>query len=477
MKRNLSMLMDYYELTMANGYFNEGLKDNWVVFDLFYRKNPDNGGFVIAAGLQQAVEYLLNIKFNDEDIAFLREKRIFSEEFLNYLANFKFSGNVYAVEEGTIVYPDIPLMTIEAPLVEAQIIETMLLLTINHQSLIATKANRIVRAAKGRSVMEFGARRAQSYDGAILGSRACYIGGVDSTATLIADQLFGVKAVGTMAHSWVQYFDNEYQAFLTYARQYPTSCTLLVDTYDVLTSGIPNAIKVHNEYLKPKGEKLLGIRLDSGDLAYLSKKGRKMLDEAGLIDTKIVVSNSLDEYTIQSLLEQGAKIDSFGVGERMITSKSEPVFGGVYKIVAIKENDKYIPKIKISENIEKITNPCFKKAYRVYNEKGIGLFDFLALHDEKIDISTTKFIDEKMPWKKIETNPQWTVKELQVKIIENGKLIYDLPTLKEIRNKVIENLKTVSEEEKRFKNPHHHYVDLTLALYAKKCELLYSEEH
>ena len=474
--RNLSMLMDFYELTMANGYYELGLKDEWVVFDLFYRKNPDNGGFVIAAGLQQAIEYLQNLHFSDEDIAFLRSKGIFSEGFLDYLRNLKFSGNVYGVKEGTIVYPNIPILTIEAPLCEAQIVETMLLLTINHQSMIATKANRIVRAAKGRAVMEFGARRAQGYDGAVYGTRACYIGGVGSTATVMADQMFNVPSVGTMAHSWVQYFDSEYEAFKAYAKIYPTNCILLVDTYDVINSGIPNAIKVAKEVLEPNGYKLQGVRLDSGDLAYLSKKVRVMLDKAGLTDTKIVVSNSIDEYLLESLFDQGAKIDSFGVGERMITSSSEPVFGGVYKIVAKKQESEYLPKIKISENNEKITNSGFKYSYRVYDENGIGMFDFLALHDEEIDIKNLDLVDENKPYKHIKINNDWTVKRLQQQFIKDGKLIYELPTLKQIQDEVKANLAKVWDEEKRFSFPHKHYVDLTRKLYDVKCEMLKNYE-
>ena len=474
--RNLSMLMDFYELTMANGYYELGLKDEWVVFDLFYRKNPDNGGFVIAAGLQQAIEYLQNLHFSEEDIAFLRAKGIFSEDFLNYLKDLKFSGNVYGVKEGTIVYPNIPILTIEASLCEAQIVETMLLLTINHQSMIATKANRIVRAAKGRAVMEFGARRAQGYDGAVYGTRACYIGGVGSTATVMADQMFDVPSVGTMAHSWVQYFDNEYEAFKAYAKIYPNNCVLLVDTYDVINSGIPNAIKVAKEVLEPNGYKLQGVRLDSGDLAYLSKKVRVMLDKAGLTDTKIVVSNSIDEYLLESLFDQGAKIDSFGVGERMITSSSEPVFGGVYKIVAKKQESEYLPKIKISENNEKITNPGFKYSYRVYDENGIGMFDFLALHDEEIDIKNLDLVDENKPYKHIKINNDWTVKRLQQQFIKDGKLIYELPTLKQIQDEVKNNLAKVWDEEKRFSFPHKHYVDLTRKLYDVKCEMLKNYE-
>lgn len=468
--------MDFYELTMANGYYELGVKDDWVVFDLFYRKNPDNGGFVIAAGLQQVVEYLQDLHFDDSDIAYLKSKKMFSDDFLAYLKTARFTGNVYAVEEGTIVYPNTPIITIEAPLCEAQMIETMLLLTINHQSLIATKANRIVRAAKGRTVMEFGARRAQGYDGAIYGTRACYIGGVDSTATVIADQMFDVPAVGTMAHSWVQYFDSEYEAFAAYAKIYPDACVLLIDTYDVIESGVVNAIRVAKEVLEPSGHKLAGVRLDSGDLAYLSKKVRKMLDAAGLTDTKIVVSNSIDEYLLESLFEQDAKIDSFGVGERMITSKSEPVFGGVYKIVATKHDGIYEPKIKISENVEKITNPCYKKLYRVYDENGMGMFDVLAVHDEEVNINNLDIVDEDKPWKIIKVDPKWTIKPLQKEIFRNGELVYNLPTLDEIKNKVKENLQHVWDEEKRFTYPHLHYVDLTRKLYNIKRELLAKHE-
>lgn len=471
MTRNLTMLMDYYEMTMANGYFKCGLKDEWVVFDVFYRNNPDDGGFAIAAGLEQVVDYLLNFHFDQDDIAYFKAKGIFDDEFLKYLETVKFTGNVYAVPEGTIVYPNVPIMTIEAPLCEAQMIETMLLLTINHQSLVATKANRIVRAANGKTVMEFGSRRAHGYDAANYGTRACYVGGVNSTANILADQMFEIPAVGTMAHSWVQYFESEYEAFKTYAETYPTACTLLVDTYNVLESGIPNAIKVAKEVLEPKGHKLLGIRLDSGDLAYLSKKARKMLDEAGMHDTKIVVSNSIDEYLINSLTQQGAMIDSYGVGERMITSKSDPVFGGVYKIVAVKKDDTYLPKIKISENVEKITNPCFKKVYRVYDEHDMGMFDILALHDEVVD-HNVELVDQEKPWKHITINPEWTIKELHVPIIKEGKLVYDLPSIHMIQATVKDNLMHVWDEEKRFANPHKHYVDLTKKLYDIKNELL-----
>lgn len=470
-KRNLSMLMDYYELSMANGYFEKNFYNDRVVFDMFYRKNPDGGGFVISAGLEQLVSYLLNMHFSEDDLNYLKSISNFNDDFLTYLSSFKFTGNLYAVKEGTIVYPNTPIITIEASILEAQLIETMLLLIINHQSLIATKTNRIVRAAKGRSIMEFGARRAQGFDAAIYGTRAAYIGGASSTATVLAAQKLGIKAVGTMAHSWVQYFDSEYDAFVAYASVYPDECTLLVDTYNVLKSGIPNAIKVAKQYLEPLGYRLKGVRIDSGDLAYLSKKSRKLLDEANLKDCKIVVSNSVDEHLIKALFEQDAKIDSFGVGERLITAKSEPVFGGVYKLVAIYKNGQYLPKIKISENVEKMTNPGFKKLYRAYDESGIGQIDIIAHHDEEISCKT-KLIDPKKSWKSYFIEEGWTIKPLQVHIIKDGALIYDLPTLEEIKTYVSEQLDTVWEEEKRFSYPHQHYVDLTENLYKLKVELM-----
>ena len=476
MDRNLTMLMDYYELTMANGYFKKGFKDTKVVFDMFYRKNPDNGGFVIFAGLEQFINYLLNMKFEDSDIEYLRSRNMFDEEFLKYLKNFKFTGDVYSVKEGEVVYPNTPLVTIVAPVCEAQLIETMLLLTINHQSLIATKANRIVRAARGKQVMEFGARRAHGYDAATLGSRACFIGGVDSTATVSADIAFGVKAVGTMAHSWIQFFDNEYEAFKAYAEIYPTNCVLLIDTYNVLESGIKNAIKVAKEVLMPKGYRLSGVRIDSGDLAYLSKKVRKKLDEAGLTDCKIVVSNSIDEYLLESLFSQGAKIDSFGVGERMITSKSEPVFGGVYKLSAVQENDAFIPKIKISENVEKVTNPGYKKLYRVYDENDMAIFDFIGLYDEEINKST-KLVYPLKDYKFYHIEDKWSIKELQVCYVKDGKLIKKMPSLKEIRKYSEEELSKTWNEEKRFENPHIHFVDLTEKLYRVKKELIAKENY
>ena len=474
-KRNLTMLMDFYELTMSNGYFVKGLKDKRVVFDMFYRRNPDEGGFVIFAGLEQLVNYIQNLSFDEEDIEYLRSKNMFDEGFLDYLSNFKFSGDIYAVPEGTIVYPNTPLVTVVAPLIDAQLIETMLLLTINHQSLIATKANRIVRAAGDASVMEFGARRAQGSDAAIYGARACYIGGVGATATAISDELFGVPAIGTMAHSFVQFFDTEYEAFKAYAEVYPDNCVLLIDTYNVLESGVQNAIKVAKEVLEPMGKRLKGIRIHSGDLAYLTKKVRKILDAAGCEDCSIVVSNSIDEYLITSLNKQGARIDSYGVGERMITAKSEPVFGGVYKLAAVEnESGVFEPKIKISENVEKITNPGFKSLWRIYDkDSGYGIADVITLADETIDDTKPyPYMDEIKPWKR-RSFTNFTCEKLQKQIFEGGELVYELPTLKEIQQKVKDQLSaSVWPEEQRFENPHTHYVDLSMELYRTKQEML-----
>lgn len=472
-KINLTMLTDFYELTMAGGYFEEGMKDIIATFDMFYRRNPDKGGFAIMAGLEQVIEYLQNLKFNDEDIDFLRSKGIFGEDFLNYLKEFEFSCDVWAVEEGTPVFPGEPIITVRGPIIQAQLVETMILLTINHQSLIATKANRIVRAADGRSVMEFGSRRAHSYDGAIYGARAAYIGGVSGTACTISDRDFGIPALGTMAHSWIQSFDSEYEAFCAYARRYPDSCTLLVDTYNVLKSGIPNAIKAFDEVLAPLGCRPKGIRIDSGDITYLSKKARKMLDEAGYPDCKICASNSLDEYIIKDMLRQGAPIDSFGVGERLITASSEPVFGGVYKVVSINKNGVEMPKIKISENVAKITNPCFKNLYRLYdNESGKAIADVITLFDEEIDDSKPYTIfDPEHTWKK-KTVTDFKAVKLRKQIFDKGELIYNSPTIEEIRTRCSTQLETLWEEVRRFENPHTYYVDLSEKLWKTKDKLL-----
>jgi len=470
---NHTLLCDFYELTMANGYFELGKADEISYFDVFYRKVPDGGGFAIAAGLEQVIDYIKNLKFTEEDITFLRSKKLFSEEFLSYLRTFRFTGDIYAVPEGTPIFPGEPIMTVRAPSVEAQFIETYVLLCLNHQSLIATKSNRIVRAAQGRPVMEFGSRRAQGSDGAILGSRAAYIAGCAATACAISDKEFGIPATGTMAHSWVQMFDSEYEAFESYCKIYPNNATLLVDTYDVLKSGVPNAIKAFDKVLKPLGITKCGIRLDSGDITYLSKKARKMLDEAGYTDCKIVVSNSLDEIIIRDLMLQGARIDSFGVGERLITAKSNPVFGGVYKLVAVERDGQVIPKIKISENPEKITNPHFKKVYRIFdNETGTAIADQLCVYDEVIDESQPlELFDPVQVWK-TKTVTNYTAKELLVPIFKNGECVYESPSIHEIREYCKAQIMTLWDEVKRFENPHRYYVDLSRKLWDIKQELL-----
>ena len=474
-KRNLSMVMDFYEMTMANGYFSANDTDTVAVFDVFYRKNPDNAGFAIFAGLEQIIEYINNLHFDEEDIAYLRSQNLFSEEFLAYLREYHFHGDIYAMPEGTIIYPYEPLVTVVAPLLDAQLIETALLLEVNHQTLIATKANRIVRAAKGRLVSDFGARRAHNVDAAVYGARAAYIGGVAGTATVLAGQLFDIPISGTMAHSWVMLCDSEFEAFKKYAEAYPDSTVLLIDTYDVLKSGVPNAIRVAKEVLEPMGKRLKGVRIDSGDLAYLSKEARKMLDEAGLNDCKIIASNGLDEYTIRSIIHQGGQIDSFGVGERLITSASNPVFGAVYKLAAIKKDGEFIPKIKISETPEKITDPGLKKIYRVYNEEGKAIADYLARFDETIDPSNpVRYIDPQKYWR-VNSFENCTFKNLQVKIFEDGRQIYQCPPVEEIRTYVQQQLKDeIWIEEQRFENPHGHYYDMSPAMYELKMNLLYA---
>ena len=473
-KINLTMLCDFYELTMAQGYFEKGYKDRITYFDLFYRRCPDGGGFAIAAGLEQVIEYIQELRFDPEDIEYLRSRNLFGEEFLQYLANFKFTGDIWAVPEGTPVFPKEPILTVRAPAIQAQLIETFLLLSINHQSLIATKANRVVRAAEGRTVLEFGSRRAQGADAAILGARAAYIGGCNGTACTISDQLFGVHAGGTMAHAWVQMFDTEYEAFKNYCEMYPNNATLLVDTYNTLKSGVPNAIRVFNEVLKPKGITKCGIRLDSGDMAYLSQKARKMLDDAGWTECQISVSNSLDEYIIRDLLRQGAKIDLFGVGERLITARSEPVFGGVYKLVAVEREDgTVLPKIKISENVGKITNPHYKKLYRFFgNDTGKAIADYMCVYDETVDDSQDmEIFDPEATWK-TKTVYDFTAKELQVPIFLNGELVYECPSLQEVRRYCLEQVDSLWDEVKRFDNPHTYYVDLSQKLWDIKYGLL-----
>ncbi len=470
---NLTMMCDYYELTMGGGYFENNMQDDIVYFDLYFRSVPDGGGFCIAAGLEQAIEYMKGLSFSKEDIDFLRGKGTFNEGFLEYLANFKFECDVWALPEGTPVFPNEPLVQVRGPALQAHLVETMLLLTLNHQTLIATKANRIVRAAQGRAVMEFGSRRAQGYTGAIFGARAAYIAGCAGSACTIAEQLYGVPAMGTMSHAWVQMFDSEIEAFRAYCKKYPSSAVLLVDTYDILESGIPNAIKAFEEEVISKGYSPAGIRIDSGDIAYLSKKARIMLDEAGLTECKIIVSNSLDEYIIRDTILQGAKIDSFGVGERLITSKSSPVLGGVYKLVAVEKNGEIVPKIKISESVEKITTPHFKKLYRLYDKKhGKAIADLLALHDEVIDDSKPYTIfDQHHTWKR-KAVFDFTAREMLVQIFDKGELVYDLPTVEQIRDYCKEQVGTIWDEVLRFENPHKYYVDLSQKLWDVKYGML-----
>ena len=473
-KLNMTMLCDFYELTMAQGYFSKGYRERITYFDLFYRRCPDGGGFCIAAGLEQVVQYIQELHFSEEDIAYLRSREMFTEDFLEYLRSFKFTGDIWAVPEGTVVFPQEPIITVRAPAIEAQLIETYLLLCVNHQSLIATKANRVVRAAQGRTVLEFGSRRAQGPDAAMLGARAAYIGGVHGTACTIADQLFGVKASGTMAHAWVQMFDTELDAFKAYCQMYPNNATLLVDTYNTLKSGVPNAIRAFNEVLKPLGITKCGIRLDSGDMAYLSQKAREMLDEAGWTECKISVSNSLDEHLIQAVLRQGAKIDLFGVGERLITAKSEPVFGGVYKLVAVEEADGSVtPKIKISENVGKITTPHYKKIYRfIGNDTGKAIADYMCVYDETVDDSQDiEIFDPNATWKR-KTVYNYTAKELQVPVFRSGELVYELPSLDKIRSYCMAQVDSLWDEVKRFDNPQTYYVDLSQKLWDIKYGLL-----
>ena len=475
-RENYTLLCDYYELTMGNGYFQTGMGDRISYFDVFFRTVPDGGGFAIAAGLEQLIHYIQSLHFTAEDIDYLRGKGCFSEEFLAYLASFRFTGDIWAVPEGTPVFPGEPILTVRAPAIQAQFIETFVLLTLNHQTLIATKASRIVRAAAGRPVAEFGSRRAQGSEAAILGARATYIAGCAATACTIADRDYGIPATGTMAHSWVQMFDSEYEAFKTYCQLYPHNATLLVDTYNVLKSGVPNAIRAFQEVLLPQGITRCGIRLDSGDLTYLSKRAREMLDAAGLKDCKIVVSNALDEYLIRDLLLQGAKVDSFGVGERMITAKSDPVFGGVYKLAAVEQADgTIVPKIKISENPTKITNPHFKKVYRICDKlSGKAEADLICVHDEVLDpAQPLTLFDPDAVWKrKTYQGGTYELKELLTPIFRGGELVYDMPSLVEIRTHCAAQLDLLWDEVKRFENPHHYYVDLSQRLWDIKRQLL-----
>ena len=476
-KRSVALLTDLYEITMAHGYFEEGRAETIVTFDVFYRQNPDNGGFSIFAGLEQIVEYINELHFSDDDIAYLRSLGLFSEPFLEYLHNFRFTGDIDAVPEGSIIYPNEPLITVTAPIIEAQLIETFLLTQVNHQSLIATKANRIVRAAQGRSVADMGARRAHNIDAAVYGARAAYIGGVNSTATALAGKAFGIPVVGTMAHSWIMFFDGEYDAFKRYAEIYGSSSVFLVDTYDTLKSGVPTAIRVAQEVLIPRGQRLLGVRIDSGDMAYLSKKVRAMLDEAGLQDCKIMASNSLDERTITSIIAQGGCVDSYGVGERLITAYSDAKFGAVYKLAAIKQGDIFVPKIKLSENVGKITNPGRKRLYRVYSEKGHSIADLITCDTETVkDGAPFEYLSPEKPWA-VRTFEHCTFRELLNPLFRNGQLVTKLPTLEEIRAYVRRQLDVeVWKEEQRFENPHIHYLDMSVKYYQMKMDLMKKHE-
>ena len=477
-KRNISMMMDLYELTMANGYFLGENTDTKVAFDVFFRRNPDQGGFSVFAGLEQVIQYLEDMHFEPEDVDYLRSLNLFDEKFLKYLSDFRFTGDVYAFPEGSVIYPDEPIVTVVANIVEAQLVETELLTQINHQSLIATKARRVVRAAQGRAVSDFGARRAHNNDAAVYGARAALIGGVNSTATVLAGQLFDIPVGGTMAHSWVMYYGDELTAFRKFAKIYPDNCILLVDTYDVIDSGIPNAIKVFRE-MRENGiqSKSFGIRIDSGDLAYLTKETRKMLDEAGFPEAKIIISNCLDENTINSILAQGGQVNAFGVGERLITSRSEPVFGAVYKLCAVEENGEMQPRIKVSETVEKITNPGLKEVYRIYNSEGRAIADLLAMKGEEVDLSESfRFVDPRKPWK-VRSFENCTAKKMQKQVISNGKRTEPEKSAKDIAVYVKEQLANeIWEEEQRFENPHFHYIDMTPDYYEMKMDMLAKDD-
>ena len=472
-KLNLTMLTDFYEITMANGYFCTDMADNIACFDMFFRRIPDDGGYAIMAGLEQVIEYLENLEFTDEDIEYLRKQKMFSEDFLKYLSEFKFTCDVWAIPEGTPIFPGEPILTVRGPVMQAQFVETMILLIVNHQSLIATKASRIVRAAAGRPVMEFGTRRAHGTAAAVYGARAAYIGGCAGTACTISDRDFGIPALGTMAHSWVQMYDDEYEAFKKYAEIYPTNCVLLVDTYNVLKSGVPTAIRVFKE-MKPEK---MGIRIDSGDITYLTKQARKMLDEAGLEDCSIVISNSLDEYLIRDVIQEGACIDSFGVGERLITAKSEPVFGGVYKLSALEKDGELIPKIKISENVEKITNPGFKTVYRLFDrDSNRALADVIVLDGETIpEDGEYEIFDPNAVWKRKKIT-NFYAKNLRQQIFKEGKCIYKSPTIDEIKDYCKQQLDVMWDEMKRFENPQNYYVDLSYDLWKLKHDMIAASE-
>lgn len=471
--KNLTMLADYYEFTMGNGYLENGMKDEIAYFDMFFRAIPDDGGFAIMAGVDQLIDYLNNLKFSKDDIEYFRSKKIFSEKFISYLENFEFQCDVWAIPEGTPIFPQEPIVTVRGPIIQAQLIETMVLLTINHQSLIATKANRISRASMGRGVMEFGSRRAQGYEGAILGARAAYIGGAIGTANTIVDRDFDIPAMGTMAHSWVQSFDSELEAFRAYARVYPDNCVLLVDTYNTLKEGVPNAIKVFNEEVVPRGFRPQAIRIDSGDLAYLSKECRKMLDEAGFSDCKIIASSSLDEYVIREILNQGAEIDLFGVGERLITAKSQPVFGGVYKLTSMEKDGEMVHKIKVSENVGKITTPGFKQVHRFYDKDSHkAIADVISLYEEEIDPSKPyEIFHPVFTWKR-KTLTNFYTEKLLVQIFNKGKQVYESPCVHEIQKYSKNQVDRLWDEVKRFDKPHIYIVDLSEKLWKIKDDLL-----
>ena len=470
---NISILADFYEYTMAQGYFNENLENKITYFDIFYRNNPDRASYAIFSGLEHLVKILKSMEFNEEDIEYFKSLNTFDDKFIDFLKNFKFDCDIWSVPEGSVIFPNEPIMTVRGTSVQAQLIETIALLVINHESLIATKSNRIKRAAKGRAVMEFGARRAQGVDASVYGAKAAYIAGVDGTSNVLTGKLFNIPVLGTMAHSWVQMFDNELDAFKAFAKSFPNNCVLLVDTYNTLQSGIPNAIKTFDEVLKPMGIRPKGIRLDSGDLAYLSKQTRIMLNEAGYEDVQIVVSNSLDEYTIRELLHQGAMIDSFGIGERLITSKTNPVFGGVYKLVAVEEDGKIIPKIKVSENVDKITTPGVKKLYRIYDKKTMKAeADLITLFDEKIDESKPISIFHPIYTWKTTTYEDYILRPMLKQIFKSGELVYELPDIEEIREYCKSEVESLWDEFKRFDNPHIYKVDLSKNLWELKNNLL-----
>lgn len=469
---DLALLTEGYELTMADGFMGAGMKDTVAYFDLFFRRVPDNGGFAIAAGLSKVIDYLEHLHFREEDIKYLKSKGI-SDELASYLKDFKFTCDVWAIPEGTPIFPNEPIIKVRGPIIEAQLIETMLLLSINQQSLIATKANRLVRAAHGTAVAEFGTRRAQGVDEAVYGARAAYIGGCVATSGVIPEKEFGIPSVNTMIHSWVQLFDSEYDAFCEYARRHPDDCTLVVDTYDTIRSGIPNAIKAFDDVLAPLGKRPKSVRIDSGDITYLSKRVRKMLDVAGYPDCDIMASNSLDEHLISDMVSQGAKVDCFIVGERLITSASSPLFGGVYKLSAIEKDGKTVPKINLSENVRKITIPSSKHVYRLIDkDSGKAIADVLTLDDEIID-ETKPYVlfDPDFTWKRKEIE-NFVTRKLLVPIFKGGKKVYEEPSLKEIRDYCLRQTDTLWDEVKRFENPHKYYVDLSKNLWAERNGLI-----